>query len=79
MKRLLFLTLCLAGFGLMSCKKCQTCTVNVTQNVLGFEQNVSANSTEYCGDEYDNAPAEGTYSQDVGGVQQTVTTTCEDS
>jgi len=61
-----------------SCKKCQTCTTTVTQDVQGFPM-TSSTSQEYCGDEYDNAPAEGTVSQSAQGVSQTVTITCTEN
>jgi hypothetical protein len=61
--RKLFLLL-IAGVGLVavSCKKCQVCTTNTKQVVNGFEQTTTSKK-EYCGSEYDNAPATGTYYQ----------------
>lgn len=61
--------------GLTSCKKCQTCTTTVEQTVFGINQKTSV-SDEYCGDDYDNAPAEGTITNNVGGIDQKVTITC---
>jgi len=58
-----------------SCKKCQECTITTTQTVFGFEQSIPV-TKEYCGDEYDNAPPEGTITQSVGGVSQEVKTEC---
>lgn len=71
---LAFVSLMIAG-GFSSCKKCQTCTTKTTQNVLGFDQTVTT-SEEYCGDDYDNAPTPGSYSQNVGGITQQVEITC---
>ena len=79
MKKLLLITLSITALGAVSCKKCQTCTTNVTQNVGGISTDISAASQEYCGDDYDSAPAESTVQQNVGGVTQTVTITCVDS
>ena len=58
-----------------SCKKCQECTTTTSQNVMGFDQSTNT-VTEYCGDDYNNAPEEGTVNQVVGGISQTVTTSC---
>ena len=80
MKKALF-SLSLIVFAAMSftsCKKCQTCTTTVEQTVLGINQKVSA-SEEYCGDDYNNAPAEGTTTNNVGGIDQKVTIACEKS
>lgn len=61
----------------MSCKKCQECTTTTQQGAMGFEQTTSTTS-EYCGDEYDNAPATGTVDNSANGVTQIVTITCSD-
>ena len=66
------------AMGLTSCKKCQTCTTTVEQTVLGINQATTV-SDEYCGDDYNNAPAESTVTNNVGGIDQTVTITCEKS
>ena len=79
MKKVLILSLSVVALSAMSCKKCQTCTTDVTQEYNGFPMNVSSTSEEYCGNDYDNAPAESTVNQNGGGVQQTVTITCTDS
>ena len=80
MKKLILLpSLVLAlGFISTSCKKCQTCTTTVNQTVWGYDQS-SNSSEEYCGDNYDNAPEEGTYQQSSGGVDQEVVIECEPS
>lgn len=67
-----------AAMGLTSCKKCQTCTTTVEQTVFGINQSTSV-SEEYCGDDYDSAPAESTVTNNVGGIDQKVTITCEKS
>lgn len=77
MKKLLLIAPIVALGGFMSCKKCQTCTTSVTQNVGGIGIPVNT-SEQYCGDEYDNAPAETTVEQVVGGVSQTVSINCVD-
>ena len=79
MKKILIIALSIVSLGVVSCKKCQTCTTNVSQIVGGIDVNVSAESAEYCGNEYDDAPVETTVQQNVGGVSQTVTITCTDS
>ncbi|MCB0479401.1 MAG: hypothetical protein KDC84_14625 [Crocinitomicaceae bacterium] len=63
----------------LSCKgKCRECTISTVQSYQGVNQTTNT-TNEYCGDDYDNAPAEGTYVNNVGGgVTQTVTTTCTD-
>jgi hypothetical protein len=78
MKKLALLTvIALAGF--TSCKKCQTCTTKVVQETGIFPVTTST-SEEYCGDEYDDAPAEVSVVQDVGGgISQTVTIECVES
>lgn len=60
-----------------ACKKCQECKTDILQNNSGIEQ-TSSSTQEYCGDDYDNAPEEGTYNQNVGSIEQTVTITCTD-
>jgi hypothetical protein len=66
-------TLCMSG---TSCKKCQSCTTTTHQTVSGYTQ--TSNSTQdYCGDDYDDAPAEGTTTQSSGGVDQQVIIDCE--
>jgi hypothetical protein len=79
MKKILIISLSILALGAVSCKKCQTCTTNVTQIVGGINVNVSADSQEYCGNEYDDAPAETTVQQNVGGIVQTVSITCTDN
>ena len=78
MKKLFVLTLALGAFGIMSCKKCQTCTISTSQEVLGFQQQIASESEQYCGDEYDDAPTPGTVSQNVGSIVQEVSITCQD-
>ena len=78
MKNYLTIALAIIALGAVSCKKCQTCTTRVTQNVAGINIEVSTLSEEYCGDAYDNAPGEVTVNQSVAGVTQTVTITCVD-
>ena len=77
MKKLIYFSVVLFAFGFASCKKCQTCTTKTDQDVLGTTVSTSI-SEEYCGDEYDNAPAETSVSQNVAGVSQTVSITCVD-
>lgn len=79
MKKYLILSLSIVALGAMSCKKCQTCTTTVTQDVGGVSVNVSAVDEEYCGDAYDDAPGNTSVTQDVGGVIQTVTISCVDN
>lgn len=63
--------------GITSCKKCQTCTTTTVQTYNGID--LSTNSEqEYCGDEYENAPAEGTTYQSAQGATQAVTIDCVD-
>jgi len=79
MKKYLVLVLSIVALTAVSCKKCQTCTTRVTQEVSGVVNvEVSAVDEDYCGDSYDNAPAETSVNQNVGGVTQTVTITCVD-
>jgi len=77
MKKQFILTLVIGGLTFTSCKKCKECTITTVQNVNGFNQS-SSTTSEYCGDNYDDAPADGTVNQEVGSIQQTVTTTCKD-
>lgn len=67
------------SFFLFSCsEKCKECTITTVQTFQGFDQTYNA-TEEYCGENYENAPANGTVSQNVGGgVTQTVTTNCVD-
>lgn len=77
MKRIAIpLVLVLTFTGNISCKKCQTCTTITTQSVMGIDQSVSV-SEEYCGKDYDNAPQEGTVTNNVSGVTQEVTISCQ--
>ena len=62
---------------MFSCKKCQECTTDTSQNIDGFVQSTSTKS-EYCGDSYDEAPTPGTYNNTVGSTTQTVTISCVD-
>lgn len=77
MKKLLIAGTILLGISFVSCKKCQTCTTTTIQDYGTYQQTSNTNQ-EYCGKEYDDAPAEGTTNQSAGGVTQTVTTTCVD-
>ncbi len=79
MKKFLVLALAVIALGAASCKKCQTCTTRVTQDVQGISVDVSVVDEEYCGDAYDDAPAETSVIQNAGGVSQTVTITCVDN
>ena len=77
MKKIYFIAI--LGLGLFaSCKKCQTCTTTVTQDV-GFFPITTSSSQEYCGKEYDDAPAESSVTQEVEGISQTVVIDCVDS
>ena len=78
MKKIILFSLAIAAISFTSCKKCQTCTTKVTQEYNGVPQSSTSNE-EYCGDEYDDAPAETTVTQNAGGVTQTVVITCEES
>ena len=75
----MYLSTAVLFLGAMSCKKCQTCTTEVSQDVMGVSQVLSSTSEEYCGDNYDDAPAETTVTQSVQGVEQTVSITCTDN
>jgi hypothetical protein len=74
----LFLIAIVSVAGFTSCKKCQTCTTTTTQDALLFPISTST-SEEYCGKEYDNAPAETSVTQEVGGISQSVTIECVDN
>lgn len=78
MKKLFFISLTVCALGFVSCKKCQTCTTTTVQQYSGQPAQTATATEEYCGDEYDNAPAEGTVSQNAGGVDQSVTIECTD-
>lgn len=76
-KQILLLAFTSLALGFSSCKKCQTCTTTTVQSYNGIE--VSTNSEqEYCGDDYENAPAEGTTYQSAQGATQSVTIDCVD-
>lgn len=78
MKKLAYLSILALSFTMLSCRKCQTCTTTVTQSYgTGPAQN-STSSQEYCGKNYDDAPAEGTTTNSGGGVTQTVVIQCSD-
>jgi hypothetical protein len=79
MKRslILFAIVFFTSMVFISCKKCQECTTTTKQVVMGIEQNTST-SQNYCGKDYDNAPAEGTVVNNVGGINQEVTVSCKD-
>lgn len=74
MKKYLVLALAVIALGAVSCKKCQTCTTVVSQTVQWIDTQTSV-SEEYCGDAYDDAPAQTSFTQNVGGVSQAVTIT----
>jgi hypothetical protein len=78
MKKVLFTFALVAAFGFISCKKCQTCTTSTSQTVSGLPEVATSTSQEYCGDEYDNAPAQGSVSQSLPGIEQTVAISCVD-
>ena len=59
-----------------SCKKCQTCTTTTTQSYNGGTPQQTSTSEDYCGKNYDDAPAEGTVNQSAGGMEQSVVTVC---
>lgn len=77
-KAVLFSSLMLFALSFNACKKCQTCTTTTQQNYNGYEQNTNT-TNEYCGDDYDDAPEEGTYVQNVGGVNQEVVIECSEN
>lgn len=78
MKKVFYVTAAIALFGVVSCQKCQECTVETYQESNGYTQQTSSTTEEYCGDQYNDAPEEGTVSQNYGSVNQSVTTTCVD-
>jgi len=78
MKNITLFAITLSFSSLMfSCKKCQECKTDTKQTVDGYTQTTSSNK-EYCGDEYNNAPSTGTYSNTTGSIHQEVTITCSD-
>ncbi|MDX2359699.1 MAG: hypothetical protein QNK23_02755 [Crocinitomicaceae bacterium] len=79
MKKLLYIGFAFMAFAFISCKKCQTCTTTTTQTTGVIIPIVVSISDEYCGDEYDNAPAEVSVNQNVGGISQTVVVDCVES
>ena len=78
MKKIIFLTLAISGLAFTSCKKCQTCTVTTNQEVSGVTIQSSQQIDEFCGDNYDSAPEPGTVTQNLGVINQSVTTSCTD-
>jgi hypothetical protein len=78
MKKGLLICLTIAGLGLVSCKKCQTCTTTTFQEVSGITTQTAEVAEDYCGDAYNDAPAEGTVVQDLGTITQSVTISCSD-
>lgn len=74
MKRVFILPIALLACMNFSCKKCQKCTTETTQNSGGWEQTTST-TDKYCDDD---VPQEGTYEQNYGGTYQQVVITCED-
>ncbi len=80
-KSIIFLFGITFSLSFFSCAKeqCKQCTVTTVQSYQGFNQTISAPTTNYCGDDYDNAPADQVLVNNVGGgVTQTVTTECVD-
>jgi hypothetical protein len=56
-----------------SCQKCQSCNTLIESEA---NQTISSTTDEYCGDNYDDAPTETSYSQTVGGQTESVTISC---
>lgn len=77
-KKILLASTLFIGFGITSCKKCQTCTTTTVQSYSGYDVSTSTEQ-EYCGDDYDSAPSEGTTYQSVQGATQAVTIDCVDN
>ena len=78
MKKLFLISISVLALGFISCKKCQTCTVTTVQQYSGQPEQTSTTSEDYCGKEYDDAPAEGTVNQNISGFEQSVTIDCVD-
>lgn len=76
-KKIILTSLAVLAIALTSCKKCQTCTTTTVQSYNGTEVSTSTDQ-EYCGNDYDNAPAEGTTYQSAQGATQAVTIDCVD-
>ena len=64
-------SLSLATFN--SCKKCQSCNTLIEDQ---SNQTISSTTNDYCGDNYDDAPTETSYSETVAGETQSVTISC---
>jgi len=71
------LILVMASFILSSCRKCQKCTETVETDVFGVIASSSA-TEKYCGDEYDDAPAEVDDYVGVPGASTRRTIVCTD-
>jgi len=56
-----------------SCQKCQSCNTHIENET---NQTISSTTSDYCGDSYDDAPTETSYTQTVGGQTETVTISC---
>lgn len=58
-----------------SCQKCQRCTTTSTQNSTGTNQS-SSTYEDFCGENYDEAPTETSYTQNSGGVAYEISIEC---
>ena len=56
MKKIIILSLAVAAFGFVSCKKCKSCTTHTTVKESGSPDITTSTSVDYCGKDYDEAP-----------------------
>lgn len=80
MKKILLLTISISCLGFVACKKCKTCTTEVTQtqNSTGDPDIYVKTVTDYCGRDYDDAPEEAHVVNSENGETQTIIITCEE-
>ena len=76
-KILNLLPLALAIFFFLSCNKCKdcSCTQTITEDGQTFTQSVEY--TDVCDEDLDNVQGTISFTQNVGGMEQSVEQTCE--
>lgn len=78
MRRILFFGLAVFALSLGSCKKCKTCTTTTTVSEQGQPNITVSTSTDYCKDDYDDAPVNADVTTQDGTSTTHVVINCVD-
>lgn len=76
MKKAIVLGTVTLAMGLISCRKCKTCTTYTSVEETGSSTITTSTSVDYCGKDYDDAPVDATVITEDQGTTTTVEIKC---